>query len=162
MSKLTFNAGSPELQALNAWWSGLKESPGIRAELRRCANLEEAALASGTQDLCRKLHARFEDLDRLGAIAALASHLKALESRPLAAAFAGKGDAPALSDLRFRRLIQCQEAADLFPLLRRALGLLDKTANLEDLARSLWHWNDRTRKRWTFTYYQQPDAESLD
>ena len=106
MTPLTFNANSPELLALKEWWDDLGKSPGPRAELRRCGDLQEAALATGTQDLCLKLKCGFGDLARVGAIAALASHIKEKEPRRLAEAFAGGGEDPALSELRFRRLKQ--------------------------------------------------------
>jgi CRISPR system Cascade subunit CasB len=154
MTPLTFNANSPELLALKEWWDDLGKSPGPRAELRRCGDLQEAALATGTQDLCLKLKCVFGDLARVGAIAALASHIKEKEPRRLAEAFAGGGEDPALSELRFRRLIQCRDREELFPLLRRALHLLGGKASLEDLAHSLWFWNDRTRQEWTFIYYR--------
>jgi CRISPR system Cascade subunit CasB len=154
MSPLTFKPETPEFHALQDWWAELGKSPGVRAELRRCGDLQEAALATGTLDLCRRVKGGFGDLVRIGAIAALASHIKEGDTRRLAESFAGVGDTPALSELRFRRLIQCQDREELFPLLRRTLHLLGGRANLGDLALSVWLWGDLTRRDWTFTYYK--------
>ena len=56
-SYLRFDKGSPELQALDAWWQSLDDNRGDRAELRRCGTLAEVVFTPAyhrlRQRLCR-------------------------------------------------------------------------------------------------------------
>ncbi|MFY0311593.1 type I-E CRISPR-associated protein Cse2/CasB [Leisingera sp. D0M16] len=64
----------------------------------------------------------------------------------------GQGDPPALSPMRFERLIQ-SDGADLETAIRRALPLAQHAANPAHLGEALINWNDTTRIRWCFDYY---------
>jgi len=157
MTPLTFKADSDEFRILRDWWSDLQNDRGARAELRRCATPNEAALVPTVNRLCLKFGVGAKYLPRIGALAALAAHIERIEVEDsLAEAMACGSDRPRLSEFRFRRLIQCQDLEELFTLLRRALVMLDRQANLQNLAYSLWFWpSDQTRQRWALDYYRK-------
>lgn len=67
----------------------------------------------------------------------------------------GAGDPPAMSTLRFQRLIRAEDQ-ELVTALRRALPLVDRRCNVPALGRDLVHWgqrDDRVRMRWCFDYF---------
>lgn len=151
-----FKKDAPSTQALIKWWQGLEQDKGTRAELRRCERPEDIMLhpayARLHNQLAGQLAGHWHWEWRLALVIGLLVHAREAENtRPLAKQMGGKE--PAVSELRFRRLLQCQHD-DLFPRLRRTLGMLEgKKANLPDLIASAFHWNDRTRKRWALDYF---------
>jgi CRISPR system Cascade subunit CasB len=69
-------------------------------------------------------------------------------------------DKATVSELRFRRILAIDDLDDLYSQLRRAISLLDGTANLVDLARVLFRWRPIAeqnpydpRKNWAYDYY---------
>jgi CRISPR system Cascade subunit CasB len=103
--------------------------------------------------------------DRLGvaAIVGLASLVKEDLSavslaRQMAQAKPG-GDRARISGLRFRRLLKHANREELFPALGRVVRALDGRVNLADLAESAYWWNERTRQRWAFDYYDAAPHE---
>jgi CRISPR system Cascade subunit CasB len=72
----------------------------------------------------------------------------------------GKADGSArVSGLRFRRLLKAKEPDDLFTAMGRVVALLGSSINLQSLAKSVYFWNDRTRKQWAFDYYSKSPSE---
>ena len=47
----------------------------------------------------------------------------------------------------------------LFPLLIRAIRLLDGSVDLVSLANAAFWWNERTRKSWAYDYYATAPSE---
>ena len=144
-------------QILKEFWQGLEDDKGSRAQLRRCKTPEEVVMVSASHRLCRRVQPLMKDEQegwemRIAAIAGLLAHVRKLESHKTLAEQMATGDSPAVSELRFRRLLQ-RNRKDLFGALIRVLGLLDKTANPFDLARSVYYWGDNERKRWAFAYF---------
>lgn len=145
---------------LLSWWRGLERDKGGRAALRRCHTLSEVMLEPSYHALCRELHALPEvkwDLERLAAVAALAALVEewpeGIESLPTQMA-RKVGDRKVVSELRFRRVLQCQEPEELFQSLRRIIRLLDKRVDLPDLVAAVHDWGDRTRKEWAYAYFK--------
>jgi CRISPR system Cascade subunit CasB len=66
-----------------------------------------------------------------------------------------------MSEARFRRLLQADDRIDCLRRLTRAVKMLKGKANVADLAEAVWYWNDRTKRRWAFTYLDAdpPDQE---
>ena len=67
----------------------------------------------------------------------------------------GAGDPPAMSTLRFQRLIRA-DGEELVTALRRALPLVDRRCNVAALGRDLVYWSQRddsVRTRWCFDYF---------
>ena len=157
---MMFSPGDQSLEILRNWWHGLDVDRGGRAELRRASSQNEVVYSP----TYHKLVGAFRELDRpfsrekLAAVAGLAARLKvdtaAGPSLPtqMAAPRPGGGSA-AVSGLRFRRLLASGELEELYPMLIRSLSLLGGAANLADLARSVYWWNEATRKRWAYDYY---------
>lgn len=154
--------------ALLRWWQGLEEDRGARAELRRAHDLTAVALTGSYQRFYRLMvkagwpeheqEGRRES-ERLAAIAGLLAHVKVQVDKPLAQTMS-EGEKPAVSELRFRRLLESPTTDDLFVGLRRALPLMGQTANIFDLADSVLFWGDVVKKRWAYNYNWPVKAQS--
>lgn len=160
---LKFDKDSPEMQALAIWWNALNDNRGDRAELRRCATLAEVAFTPAYHRL-RLAVGRFgaPHDDGLALIAGLSARVK---SDIAVSAFAeqmatGKADGSArVSGLRFRRLLKTKEPDELLTAMGRVVALLGSSVNLQSLAKSVYYWNDRTRKQWALEYYSKSPSE---
>jgi CRISPR system Cascade subunit CasB len=157
-----------------AWWSSLQPEPkhqgrrggdaGALARLRR-ADLVGAAMEEVTVDFARRLaptsNLRPDQLfERAALIAAVLAHVRANDISKVAAAAGEKlgEDRRVLHPLRLRRLFAARTPADCLIAFRRLVALLDKKANVADLAASLFDWpdpirGDTRRTRWAFDYY---------
>jgi CRISPR system Cascade subunit CasB len=67
------------------------------------------------------------------------------------------GPEPAMSSLRFQRLLRSR-GEELTTALRRALPMVDRRCNVAQLGRDLLNWDDercgdRTRAEWCFEYF---------
>lgn len=146
---------------LLVWWDQLKEhEKGERAFLRRCSSADEAVYSPAYHRLRAALSSTWDDPpwhEQLEPIAALAAHVKEhAGDKNIAAQMAtssGAGEKPAVSGLRFRRLLSTDERSDLFRSLVRVIRLLNGRVNLLSLADSVYWWNERTRRRWAHDYY---------
>jgi CRISPR system Cascade subunit CasB len=146
------------------WWEELADKRGDRAELRRARSLEAVIFTSAYQRLWRRLRAMgWKTEDGVALVAGVLAHAGAHDpSARFAAQLAAPahGDKPRYSGLRFRRLLQHETREELFEPAIRALALIGGRANLTDLARSLYDWNDKTRRHWAFAYYgSNPKAD---
>lgn len=158
MKWLEFSPENAAGQQLVQWHRALADNRGDRAALRRCGSLVDVAFVPAFHQLSRELRTVVDvpvNPDRLLAVAGLAAIIKQPISSLLATQMARPaiGNKPTVSELRFRRLLQCQTQEDLFHPLRRILHLLDDQANLYDLANSVYGWNERTRKKLAYSYY---------
>ena len=162
-SYLGFNKDSDELKEFIAWWEWLSENRGDRAVLRRCGMLAEVVLTPAYHRL-RQAVARSGSVydDGLALLAVIAAKVKThAPGNSIAEQMAtGKPDGSArVSGLRFRRLVKAKDHESLFTPLGRVIALLGGEANLESLARSIYFWNDRSRKDWAFDYYTKAPSE---
>lgn len=158
-----FSPGNTTTGALLAWWRGLEQNRGDRAELRRCADLLQVMQTEAFHSARRRLIAAgMSESDsrnpRLAAIIALAAHVKATSEESLPVAFSS-GDRPAVSPLRFRQILEATDDDELFTRLRRVLPLIEGRVNLPALAANVWTWGDAVRKRWVYVY-NWPDKQS--
>lgn len=153
MNDLQFFQNSPATRTLQAWWKDLENNTGDRAALRRCNKPLDVAFIPAFHELCRELNPR--QPDRLLPVAGLVARLKGdvAGELPKHMATAKSGGGPRVSELRFRRLLQCQSGDELFTDLRRLLDLLDNKTNLASLADAAYWWSDRIRKHWAYAYY---------
>jgi CRISPR system Cascade subunit CasB len=163
MTYLKFDKDSPEMQALAAWWQALNDNRGDRAELRRCATLAEVAFTPAYHRLrlaVGKFGAPHDD--GLALVAGLSARVKSdIAGNTFAEQMAtGKADGSArVSGLRFRRLLKAKESDELFTAMGRVVALLGSSVNLQNFAKSVYFWNDRTRKQWAFEYYSKSPSE---
>ena len=160
---LKFDNGSPEVKTFAAWWQALNENRGDRAELRRCATLTEVAFLPAYHRLRLALGSYGPvNADALAIAAGLAARVKNnIAGNTVAEQMAtGKADGSAkVSGLRFRRLLKIKESDELFSAMSRILALLGGEVNLQNLVRSVYYWNDATRKQWAFEYYSKSPSE---
>ena len=146
------------------WWNSLDSARGQRARLRRCRAPGEVIFVPAYHDLRRSLgkaNRSNDDDEALAAVAGLVAHVR-LENRALTLPeqMAGKGfDKAPVSGLRFRRLLQIDGTSELYTALMRVVHQLDRNVNIVDLARSVYSWNEETRKRWAFAYYSAAPNE---
>jgi CRISPR system Cascade subunit CasB len=160
---LNFNNDSPEMQALTAWWRALNDNRGDRAELRRCSTLVEVAFIPAYHRL-RLTVSKFGavNVDALSLVAGLAARIKNdIGGSTLAEQMAtGNADGSArVSGLRFRRLLKVKDNYELFTAMGRVVALLGGYVSLQSLAKSVYFWNERTRKQWAFEYYSKSPSE---
>jgi len=147
------------------WWIKLVDDRGARAELRRAKTLTEIALTPTFHTLYRRLGAsNWRDPGRIALVAGVLAQVDTDNDRTKFAeqlAQSEHRDKAPMSGLRFRRLLQQDDADALFIAMRRAVLLLNKKANVRDLATGLYYWNsDRTRREWALAYYDKAPAES--
>jgi CRISPR system Cascade subunit CasB len=146
-------------KVLYTWWAELEDNKGDRADLRRCREPVEAVFVPAYHDLYRDLRPHgHADNTKLPAVAALAAHVRQVRGdKPFAHQMAAPkvegSTAPQLSELRFRRLLQCETLDELFPALRRVVHLLGGNVNLYSMANSVYYWGDRERRQWAYAYY---------
>lgn len=157
------------LEQIVAWWAVLKSphSSGNRAMLRRSKSPNEVVMQSAYYALLESV-LELEGIDtlrktvpyRLPLIAGLLAHVKEDSKCPVAKAMGMKGkgsDRPAISDLRFRRILRTEDGAELYITMIRVIKMLDYKVDVRDLITSLFFWNEQTRKRWASQYYLQKD-----
>ena len=152
------------------WWTALEADKGERAELKRAENPLRVAFSPAYHDLLHRLQEAGYRLgtggrERLAVLAGLAAHVKQHtdNGRSLATQMGSPkpgSDKATVSELRFRRILATDDLDDLYTQLRRAISLLDGTANLIDLARVLFRWRPIAeqnpydpRKNWAYDYY---------
>ena len=154
----TFKPGSEAGEVLQKWWEGLKNNKGDRAALRRCGEVAEVPFVPVFHDLYIRLRQHgLSNAPHLAAVVGLLAHIEnQIPNKSLPAQMASPKKASgnaALSELRFRRLLQYQSREELFPALRRVVQLLDRSANIYSLANSVYHWNNKVRQEWAYEYY---------
>lgn len=168
-----------EASHAKTWWKALqpreengKVIPGDRAaiaRLKRCGTALEAATEPAVAQLLAKLfpdasrETRIVMLPRVAALAAVLAHVRDDASgsgfaKALGNPRGGDGSTPLLSPVRFKRLQATRGADETLVSFRRAVQLLDKTADIKDLARVLLAWDDdalgdRTRTIFAFDYH---------
>jgi CRISPR system Cascade subunit CasB len=62
------------------------------------------------------------------------------------------GDNNVVSELRFKSLLKADSIDDVFIDLRRVLPLIGKKADIYQLAKDVYYWNDNTKKQWAYSY----------
>lgn len=156
------------------WFEGLEQTRGQRAELRRCHDLHEVGFCQGYYNLRYALSndgLPFRD-EQAALVAAALSHVRAHETASdryttgdLARRLAGmsSGDKAPMSELRFRRLITCDTPQEVFPLLIRAMSMIDGKLDVDALAKDLLAWSDdrwgqTMRRRWAEAYFTNLSA----
>ncbi|EPN9525528.1 type I-E CRISPR-associated protein Cse2/CasB [Cronobacter malonaticus] len=182
-------------ESLLKWHALMNEQQGrrLRASLRRSHTLNDVWLNEGFNSLAARVPTLLNMPGRewrfcaLGIVAALAAHVKTVDTRASFAEQLGhkEGNHAVMSELRFRRLSQARTQEELFRQLRRAVQLLRGVVNLPDLAEGVFRWcaeedererhaarrrapTDYIRVRWALDYYMAgnpsdaPDAESTD
>lgn len=159
--KISWTAENHLGKVLHQWWLGLEDDRASRAVLRRCATLDAVTLSDAYQRFYRYMltcNAWPADAapwknDKLAAIAGLLAHIKTEDTQRLPILMSElDGDRPQVSELRFCDLLKIETTDDLFVSLRRTLPLIDKKANIYQLANDVYFWGDKTKKDWAYSY----------
>ena len=173
-----------EVDATWQWWNSLQPNEQTKqrgdraslAKLRRASSIMEAAAEPATIDLFRKLgfSSPGQNLPRVALIAAVLAHIRPPErkenlARAIGTPRGGDGTTALITPLRLKRMIAAREPDDLLIAFRRTIAMLDRSANVSDVARQLLLWTDdqhadRARTMFTFDYYDAdkyaPDFKS--
>lgn len=143
------------------WWSHALadrqsgRARALAARLRRASPV--AALAEPeVHDLARRLGLR--DAARLARLVTLLAEVRTHVPQTLMCRLGGPD--PALSPLRFQRLMRASEE-ELPEALRRAIDAAERTCNVAALGEDLLFWSERTRGRWSFQYFRTDTPASL-
>lgn len=177
-----FSSNQPAGEFLNRYWLGLAEDRQGRAQLRRAEVLTDVVITPAFQNFLHGLRASLPSDGAAGnalnfensrlAAAALAGLLARVSSHtPLERGYGAttavlmaqrkkETDAPRISELRFRRLLQAADIEVFFPMLRRCLPQLDGRVDIHVLANDIWYWadrfrGDRQRRQWAYDYYAE-------
>ncbi len=145
-------------QIVLGWWShevgdrASASARGLAARLRRAsaiAALTEPAVHQLITQLALKRNAL--NTQRLLRLVRVLAEVREHTDDTLAQRL-GRGDPPAMSSLRFQRLMRAKDE-ELVMLLRRTLTLVDRRCNVAALGEDLLFWNDVIRTRWCFQYF---------
>lgn len=153
-------------KALADWWKGLEEDRASRAILRRAASPTEVVLSAPYQHLYRSLRAMGWNPDdkpwlddKLATAVGLLVHVKTdspglTVPKAMGHNKAGEGS-PAVSELRFLRLLDSRDLDGLYGSLRRVLPLMEHKVDVLLLTNDVLFWGDEVRKRWAYAYYER-------
>ena len=167
------------------WWTSLRpvdtdtlKLPGNRAalaRLRRCSSPLEAAAEPETAALFRRLDAHPNDIGRIAALASVLAHVRD-EPRPsvriaraIGAPPGGEPEEAIIKPVRFKTLMSARSDEEVLIAFRRVVALLDRKANVTNLAELILGWTDddrgdRVRTRFAFDYhgagFAAPDSDS--
>jgi CRISPR type I-E-associated protein CasB/Cse2 len=149
---------------LRKWWKGLQTDPRERDRIRGCADPAVVMLSPEYQRLLDLLKNAGFDLDagHTYAIAAVVSVVAQVTSDTgPGASFACQMAEPApgsrkarISEIRLDRLIAQQQREMACLLLTPVMEMLSGAANLTDMARGLYRWDNTARKRWADDYHR--------
>ncbi len=151
------------------WWKKLEENRGDRAELRRADDPMEVVFSPAYHRLYQRLH--LSDKEALATIAGLCSHVEknrnvrkytqtnqdpymGIAEQMAESKSQGDDKKARVSGLRFRRLLAIKDRNELYHAMIRIIRLLGGTVNIYDLANSMYWWNEITKKKWAYEYYE--------
>lgn len=167
----TVQESLPPPVAAVRWWRALRDATGPGggaararfARLRRLDPKDAAAAIPALHEIIADSRARSdESIDGILLMGTVLAHVHDDDrARGVAAALASRkpgSENPLMHPLRFQRLLQTRDDADLHRGMVRAIRLLDGRANVDDLAWSLYSWNDRVRRAWAIAYYENAPA----
>lgn len=149
-----WNTEDHSFMILKNWWKEFESNKGDKAFLKRSDSLTEVFFCPAYHRLLNALRNAGYSIQesrysKLAAITGLVARIKEDISGAFGAQMGTQkqGEKPALSELRMRRILACDDLEELFILLRRALGLLDGKASIAGLALSIWQWESLSEKR---------------
>lgn len=150
-------------QIIGKWWRaqiGARDSSAARALAARLNRGEgvDILVERAVFELGRSL-GLLEHPARLVPLVQVLAALREDSGGPLPRRL-GQGETPALSPLRFQRLLRA-EGEELAILIRRALPMMDRACDVGALGADLLHWTDDTRARWAFYYFGAPAPARL-
>jgi CRISPR system Cascade subunit CasB len=137
------------------WWNELQKqyNSGNRAMLRRANDAMEVAMQPAYYDFLKMIREEYRR-ESLPFIAGILSHVRSNDPVVLPKAIGFPKDQPVVSDLRFRKILRMEKPDELLYLtILRFIKMNENKAHVLDLAKSIYYWNDKTRKKWAEEYY---------
>ncbi len=145
-----------DFSSILTWWNSLKEDKGGRAELRRAHNPVEVVFLPAYYRLYGKCNAPNINKEALACVAGLCAHVKENQGRKFAEQMVeckpGSKNSK-ISSLRFRRLLTVVDREELYLSMIRIIRQLGGTVNVVDLAKTVYWWNEKTKKELSYAYY---------
>ncbi len=141
----------PDFDIIVRWWSDLENDRGGMAELRRAHNPAEVVFVPAYHRLYSQLPA--VNRENLACVAGLCAHIKGASDTKLSQQMAEGKEKPRVSSLRFRRLLAIKDRTELYHAMIRVIRQLGGVANVRDLAKIVYWWNDSTKKQLAYDYY---------
>lgn len=145
-----------------SWWNGLKEDSGGRAELRRAHNPTEVVFLPEYHRLYGKCDASNINKEALACAAGLCAHVKENREGRIAEQMAERkagSKNSKISSLRFRKLLAIKDREDLYQTMIRIIRQLGGIVNVVDLAKTVYWWNEKTKKDLAYAYYANTNTE---
>ena len=156
---INFRREGPLRRELKKWWEGLDDDRKTRAEFRRAKSVQEIIMMPSFYGAYNDFKQYFKEEkgweDRLAMVLGLLSHIKSESDKDLAVQMATpppNSQQPPVSELRFRRLIQCNRG-ELYVKMIHIIRLLGGKGNLYDTAQSCYFWGHKTKREWAFAYF---------
>lgn len=144
------------------WYNELERDSGGRAELRRAHNPAEVVFLPAYHRLYNKLDAPNINKEALACVAGLCAHVKENRegkfAKQMAECKAGSKNSE-ISSLRFRRLLTVSDRKELYLSMLRIIRQLGGTVNVVDLAKTVYWWNEKTKKDLAYEYYANAGSE---
>lgn len=164
------------------WWrvmiSDAEGDRGVRAQLRRCAIPFDALGVPAAIGLARRLGRMPDDrpqrFERALGLAIVLAHVRTDSDVPLMRALGWEvfpydkkaadsgGNAPVLSELRFRRFLQTEGSDELIAAFARLIAMAHGETDVADLSRVFLRWDDDRTKRDLALAYFRANARGLD
>lgn len=146
---------------VHQWWSEISRDAGARARLRHETEIVGMQLNESFYDLVRKVPNA--NIDTLACIAIAVCHVDSDSKESVARRMGkkSKGSDHTVSEMRFRRLIEA-DRYEASRMLVTLLPMVDSTANVRDLAKSIYYWNNDekfSQKNWIKHYYLANEKE---
>ena len=145
-----------DFNAVLKWWLGLENDRGGRAELRRAHNPTEVVFLPAYQRLNAMLN--LPDKEALACVAGVCAHVKNHVDGEFTG-YMSKGDKPIVSPRRFRRLLAINDRTELYHAMIRVVRLLGGKVNVVDLAKTVYWWNEGTKKQLAYDYYANANTK---
>ncbi|MBU4304879.1 MAG: type I-E CRISPR-associated protein Cse2/CasB [Candidatus Omnitrophica bacterium] len=144
------------------WYKALEHDSGARAELRRAHNPTEVVFLPAYHRLYAMLEASNIDKEALASVAGLCAHVKENWGggivEQMAECKAGSKN-PKISSLRFRKLLAIKDREDLYHTMIRIIRQLNGAVNVVDLAKTVYWWNEKTKKELAYAYYDNASTK---
>lgn len=143
------------------WWHRHRQDRGAMAELRRALGLAEPLMIPAGLALLRESGMREEwQVARIAVIAHVLAFVREDEKTLVARAIGkpgldAEGSEARVKPIRLRRLLSIpdDDLVELATAMRRLVRQLDGRANVGDLARAIFFWNERTRRDWVMQWH---------
>lgn len=151
-----------DFSSILSWWNSLKEDSGGRAELCRAHNPTEVVFLPAYHRLYVKSNASNINKEALACMAGLCAHVKENREGKFAEQMAEckpGGKNSKISSLRFRKLLAIKDQEDVYHTMIRIIRQLGGAVNVVDLVKTVYWWNEKTKKELAYAYYANVSTE---